>query len=348
MSNTNIPLDIAKVRKLSPFNDLSDSHVKEILKHATLKSFASGKMIFKRGESSNACFYLLEGSIDLLNESFDISAVNANQPSSLHPIDNQLPHQFSAVTTSKALILKVDKNHMDIVLTWNQAGNYVVTDLAHEDSIERDWMTCLLESDLMSQVPPANIQQLFSAFHQQHVQTGETIITEGQHGDRFYVLENGQANVLQTQDGQQQVVATLGVGNYFGEEALVGNTTRNASIVMTSNGSVMYLIKEDFKRLLQEPIQQFIDHSELDELLQTQTSVCLIDVRLPSEYKFDKLEGSMNIPLNQLRDKFSTLSKESTYIIFCDGGRRSELGAYLLTEAGFETKILKKAPSPVC
>ncbi|OUS26694.1 hypothetical protein A9Q99_15820 [Gammaproteobacteria bacterium 45_16_T64] len=348
MSEDQFPLHIDRVRKLSPFNDLSDSHIREILKHSATKSLASGKMLFKRGENSKVCYYLLEGAIDLLNESFEISALHADTPATLHPIDNQLPHQLSAVTTGKSLVLMVDKNHMDIVLTWDQAGNYLVTDLASEGSIERDWMTCLLESSLMAQVPPANIQQLFVAFHQKSVKEGDTIVQEGQHGDQFYVLESGQANVLQSIAGQQKIVAQLSVGNYFGEEALVGNTTRNASIIMTSNGSLMYLTKEDFKRLLQEPVQQFIDHSELDVLLGKNRSICLVDVRLPGEYKFDKLDGSINIPLNQLRDKFASLSKDSTYIIFCDGGRRSELGAYLLTEAGFDTKILKKTPSAVC
>ena len=342
MSNKSLSLDIKRVKNFSPFNDLSDSHIKDILSRSHFKSLSNGKMLFKRGENSTECHYLIEGAIDLLNENFEISPIAAGDEASLHPLDNQLPHSYSAVTTTKSLILVVDKNHMDVVLTWDQAGNYLVTDLSQEDSIERDWMTCLLESSLFSQIPPANIQQLFSTFHQKHFAKGDTIIAEGQQGDHFYVLESGRADVIQQTGSGPTKIASLGPGDFFGEEALVGNTTRNASITMASDGSTMYLTKDDFKRLLQEPVQEFIDADELDRLRDSPTPVVLVDVRLPSEYKFDKLDGSINIPLNRLRDKFETLDSNATYIVFCDGGRRRELGAYLLTEAGFNTKILNK------
>ncbi len=347
MSEKNLSINIDLVKNLSPFNDLSDTHVKDILKHATLKPLASGKMLFKRGESSENCYYLINGAVDLLNESFEITAISSAASSSnnaaLHALDNQQPHQYSAVTTSKSLILIVDKNHMDIVLTWDQAGNYLVTDLSQEDSIERDWMTCLLESNLFSQIPPANIQQLFCTFHQKSALKGETIVTEGQPGDHFYVLEKGQANVIKQTDSGQHVIASLNTGDFFGEEALVGNTTRNASIAMATNGSLMYLTKDDFKRLLQEPVQDFITLDELEKLQSTSLPVVLVDVRLPGEYKFDKLDGSINIPLNRLRGRLTSLDPNATYIVLCDGGRRRELGAYLLTEAGFTTKILNKS-----
>ena len=346
MSETNLPINIDLVKNLSPFNDLSDRHVKDILKHATLKSLASGKMLFKRGESPEHCYYLINGAVDLLNESFEITAISSatspNNNAALHPLDNQQPHQYSAVTTSKSLILIVDKNHMDIVLTWDQAGNYLVTDLSQEDSIERDWMTCLLESSLFSQIPPANIQQLFCTFHQRDVIKDEAIVTEGQQGDHFYALEKGHANVIKQTDDGQHVIASLNTGDFFGEEALVGNTTRNASIVMATNGSLMYLTKDDFKRLLQEPVQDFITLDELEKLQGASLPVVLVDVRLPGEYKFDKLDGSINIPLNRLRERLPTLDSNATYIVLCDGGRRRELGAYLFTEAGFTTKILNK------
>lgn len=342
MNDSSHQLDVNLVKKLSPFNGLSHTHIKDILKHSTLKSLASGKMLFKRGNLSSDCYYLINGSIDLLDENFEISAISSTDSAALHPLDNQQPHQLSAVTTSKSLILVVDKNHMDIVLTWDQAGNYLVTDLSQEDSLERDWMTCLLESSLFSQIPPANIQQLFCTFRQKHATQGEVIIAEGQQGDNFYVIESGQANVVKQTDDEKNVIATLNTGAFFGEEALVGNTTRNASIIMANNGSLMYLTKEDFKRLLQEPVQQFISLEELDKLSNDTSPTTLIDVRLPDEYEFDKLEGSINIPLNQLRDRLGELDKNITYIVLCDGGRRRELGAYLLAEAGFTTKILNK------
>jgi rhodanese-related sulfurtransferase len=71
-------------------------------------------------------------------------------------------------------------------------------------------------------------------------------------------------------------------------------------------------------------------------------AVVLIDVRLPMEFRHDRTSGARNIPLNELRRQIRTLEKDFVYVLCCDGGRRSELGAYLLTEAGLDAYVLDR------
>ncbi|MDE2118317.1 MAG: hypothetical protein KGJ19_06965, partial [Betaproteobacteria bacterium] len=48
-----------------------------------------------------------------------------------------------------------------------------------------------------------------------------------------------------------------------------------------------------------------------------------IDARLPSEYRYDKLRGAINVPLNDIRSAIGVLNKSPTYIVYCQSGRRS-------------------------
>src|SRR5690606_27478478 len=91
-------------------------------------------------------------------------------------------------------------------------------------------------------------------------EAGSLIVKEGEPGDYFYVLERGRARVVNRAGDH---LAELGPGDYFGEEALVGETTRNASVEMISDGSLMRLEKQDFSALLQEPVMKLVRAEDL-------------------------------------------------------------------------------------
>lgn len=58
----------------------------------------------------------------------------------------------------------------------------------------------------------------------------------------------------------------------------------------------------------------------------------IIDVRNPKEVEENKIPGSLNIPLLLLRKNLNKLKPEGVYVMACDGGKRAELGAYVLDQ----------------
>ncbi|MET0829351.1 MAG: MFS transporter [Microbacterium sp.] len=93
-----------------------------------------------------------------------------------------------------------------------------------------------LDIGLLQQVPmfhplplPA-IEQLARGLEPVEVPAGQAVITQGEIGDRYYVIESGEADVL----GDGRIVATLGPGEGFGEIALLRSTRRTATVVARS------------------------------------------------------------------------------------------------------------------
>lgn len=64
----------------------------------------------------------------------------------------------------------------------------------------------------------------------------------------------------------------------------------------------------------------------------------LIDVREPMEREFGFIEGSINIPLNDLRNKLSELPKDQTIYVSCQVGLRGYLASRILKNNGFKVK----------
>ncbi len=80
---------------------------------------------------------------------------------------------------------------------------------------------------------------------------GDTIIREGEVGDAFYLLEEGEADVYKRGvEGGKTVVKTYGKGDFFGELALLDDKPRAASVVCKTECKVARLGREGFSRLL--------------------------------------------------------------------------------------------------
>jgi rhodanese-related sulfurtransferase len=134
-------------------------------------------------------------------------------------------------------------------------------------------------------------------------------------------------------------LAELGMGDTFGEEALIADAKRNASVSMLTEGSLMRLAKEDFRTLLNEPMLEWVDRAQAQAIIERGGK--WLDVRLPSEFENYHLEGALNLPLYFIRLKLKTLDRNIHYVVSCDTGRRSSAGAYILAERGFHASVLK-------
>jgi rhodanese-related sulfurtransferase len=170
---------------------------------------------------------------------------------------------------------------------------------------------------------------------------GDVILKQGAEGDYFYVLTRGSAVVTRETPLSKEGIklAELRVGDTFGEEALISDAKRNATVKMTTDGAVMRLGKEDFTKLLNEPMLDWVTFEQANEIIENGGQ--WLDVRLPSEFDNNHLDGAINIPLYFIRLKISTLDKDRQYVVCCDTGRRSSAGAYILNERGFEAYVLK-------
>jgi adenylyltransferase/sulfurtransferase len=75
---------------------------------------------------------------------------------------------------------------------------------------------------------------------------------------------------------------------------------------------------------------------ELKQKLDAREPLTLIDVREPWEYEIAKIAGARLIPLGELEDRRAEIPREGIVVVQCHSGTRSEHGAWLLQQAGFE------------
>lgn len=111
----------------------------------------------------------------------------------------------------------------------------------------RMYESFLEEVSLLSSLVAYERSKIADALDTTQFEEGETIIKEGDPGDRFYIMEQGQANVVREDQG---VLRSLTKGDYFGELALLNDAPRAASVIAQSKVKVAFLDKDGFQRLL--------------------------------------------------------------------------------------------------
>lgn len=334
-------IDLERLTQFIPFDCLSESHVRDICGQIQIINLPPARVLFKRGDRTDLAYFLIKGSVDLTDASFQVRKFPADDDENYLALDNYPEHTVNAITTEVTTVYGIERNKLDLLMTWTQAAESMLED--DDDEHERDWMDALLGSDLFSKIPPQKIQTLFVKFDEREVKLGERVVVEGEAGDTFYVIKQGKAMVTRKQGSKEETLAALTSGNFFGEDALISDAPRNATVTMTSDGVLMALGTEDFRDLLQASVIRKVTEEEVEQMEEDGDRACVtIDVRLPMEYKHDRPPGARNIPLNELRRQLKTMEKDFVYIVSCDGGRRSELGAYLLMEAGLEAYVLER------
>jgi rhodanese-related sulfurtransferase len=102
----------------------------------------------------------------------------------------------------------------------------------------------------------------------------------------------------------------------------------------------MRLDKDDFNKLLNEPLLRWVDYEEAKRMVR-ESGARWLDVRLPSEFEHCHFDDAINVPLYFVRLKLKTLDTSVPYVVCCDTGRRSSAAAYVLSERGFDCHVLK-------
>lgn len=326
------------LKTLIPINSLTPENFKELAAKTVIEQLPAGSQLFKQGDHDKISIYLLAGEINLSSDNNN-RQLTAGTDEARYAIAQLKPRQYTGVAKTAVTIARVDSALLDQVLTRDQTMGYEV--MEYDGSQDTEWMVRMLRAEAFQKLPPMNINMLFARVEPVEVKAGQVIIRQGDAGDFYYIIKTGKVNVSRKADktGKVTVLGELGEGDSFGEEALLSNVPRNATVIASTDGILMRLAKKDFDELLREPLVQWVSLDQAKTM--AQTGAVLLDVRLEDEYRHGAIKGSTNMPLYLLRLKANGLDAKRKYIVCCQTGSRSCAAAFLLSQRGFDVYVLR-------
>lgn len=334
------------IRQLIPISRLPTQSFVNLCAQLQLQCAEQGTILFKRGDENRDLFYLLDGSVNLQTDTFNIEIIKAGSDSARFAIAHQIPRKVDAVANSRIQFLRLNADMMKMVNETSYEDNestMMVEDLEGGE----DWMTALLKSPIFRALPPANLQKLLMSLQEVKYNAGDLIINQGEPGDFYYIIKKGQAVISRkpSANAKEIKLAKLNDLDTFGEDALISGEPRSTSITADTDITLYRLPKEQFLSLIKQPTLKYIEMENLPELLIK--GAVLIDVRGPDEFKDRHLPNSVNVPYFSLRMYLKTLNRQQSIVVVCKDGKTSEMAAFILHQNKFNAFILKNGISGV-
>ena len=230
-----------------------------------------------------------------------------------------------AIADTEYLAINIDD--LDDLLGWSFLGAFVLP----EPHLK-----------LFHRLPLETVARAINRLVERPVAPGETIVRQGEPGDSYYVILDGEAEVwaADSAGGVPSLVNRLADGDSFGEEALLAECSRTATVTMTTPGRLLVLSKADFDALVRPPMVEEVNAAAARDMIARGTAK-LLDCRHSVEHGGSRIKGALSVPLDTLRHEgVFALDPDGKYVVYCDTGRRSRAAAFLLHERGIHALSL--------
>ena len=146
--------------------------------------------------------------------------------------------RYSAV----ADILGIRVSGFPAWLLWRTMYLMKMPSLYRKVRIGLDWMIALLFQPDLVQV--RDVRE--SSLARQHFEPGDLVFVQGELGDCVYVIEKGECEVFRERDGKVEHLAVLHADDYFGEMAVLSDSTRNATVLARTPMDVLLIPRSEF------------------------------------------------------------------------------------------------------
>lgn len=348
-------VDLSILSQLEPVSMLSPGRLKELAGLCFVEQVSKNIDPFRMNVVKNAqAMYLIKGELGLRFKDGSKKILKGDSSAARHAIDSERLALQDAIALTDIEIVRIDLDLLDIMMTWDQLAGYETfqktsaTPRADKGRGAAAWMgetsvfsAGRLQKGVFSRLPPANIEEMFRRMEPFPVKAGQIVITQGAEGDYYYLIEEGTAEVSRMSDASASpvILAELNAGDAFGEEALVSDNKRNATVAMKTDGMLLRLNKKDFIELLKAPLISQISYEAAQQKIGD--GGAWLDVRFPSEFKFDHIAGAVNMPLNEIRAAIDSMDRQKQYVVYCQTGRRSSAAAFVLIQSGFNVHVLE-------
>lgn len=326
----------AKLQRARLFSNIPPSLVGGLIEQAGVQSGAPGASI---ATGPSDVVVLVEGGLAMTSgDGAHLAAIKVDSAGRDLGILYAVPSGAKVMLSLPSRFVVIDGEALDFALS-HGPGLPALAGLSPEVKARVEWMRL---AQPFRHLPLDDLYRTAEAMVALDVGAGEVIVRAGEKGAYFYAIEQGRAEVWRPapDGGEPALVATLGPGATFGEEALLQEGLRNATVRMASVGRILQLPKADFDRLIGSHLVHEIAPEDALERA-GRKSADIVDCRHEDEYELWRIPGARLIPLDAVRERARGLDPRREYLVYCRSGRRSRAAAFLMRQQGLNAVSIR-------
>lgn len=302
-----------QLKRFDAFAHLRWSELNTVAQHTQLLCIPRGRWLLRQGRRLTGAYFLTRGRLQLWQPMRQLSALEqlAKQPF--------YPGASAALALTPVQLLQVDTRPIAFLL------DSIPATVAGYELREEPWLARFLDSHLMRRLDTDRWQRVLRGMSVVSGERGDTLVRQGDSGDCFFVIKQGQAVVHRGRHS----LAYLGAGDVFGEDALIAGAPRNASVTLLTKAELMRLPRRPFLELLVRGVVPYAKtvtpnpaHSRLLNIGRS------------------AIDGALQVPLRDFRLHCQNLDQGLNYFVTGSHTRARALAVFLLLQRGYRAWVL--------
>ncbi len=233
------------------FSMLEGDLLEQVLDKFELENFDLGQMVIQKGDQADSMYLILTGSARVLGEDFQgnevtLATIKRGDIFGEQALLKDEKRSASIRASSDLMVAKLMKEDFTTIVESNAEVKAYLNNYMSHTGLNN----FLRQFTLFSAMTAKELKTWLGYLEKSSYVDGQYIFYEGDEPDNFYIIIEGNVEVIKEKDGEEEVIATLAEGRFFGELALLTKKVRTASIRAKGNLTVCKLSKEKFDKLL--------------------------------------------------------------------------------------------------
>jgi len=200
--------------------------------------------IFQKNEFTNSFFTILDGGVKIpLREDDDSQVAKLGKGEFFGEMSLLSGRRRSATVYPDGKCVLIETPRRTMVKLISSVA-------AVKRTIDETFIIRAIQSRFAPDAPIELLDDVVAASEINNYKAGETLFLEGEDGDRLHLIRSGSVTISRSIGGRDIVLAYVAAGNYTGEMALLGNTTRSATVTAAVPTETISLTNEAFQKLL--------------------------------------------------------------------------------------------------
>jgi len=258
------------------FKNLSKEQNKLLIGHMALTSVIANENLITQGEEGDTFYVVQKGSFLVSIDGETVQRISEGECTGELALIHGAPRAATVTAQGKCEVWYITRNvYRKVLMIFSKEQSY-------------QNVKFLKNVALFQPLLAKEIQVLVKALYENSFTAGEVIFSQGEAGNRFYIVKSGEVEGVMT--GEKAETFKLTRGEFFGERALLKNEPRAATMTAKTQVCCLVLSRDDFT-ILMGPLQDMLNR-QADEYKKSPSTRNLINTKIAvrEETRYPSLE----------------------------------------------------------
>lgn len=230
------------VHRHSVLTDLTEDAREEVINSMKFFQLNADEIVFAQGGLAIYFFVVGSGSLEVLVNNVRVNVMKTGDSFGELALLHNTPRSATVRTLERATLWGVDRKDFREAVEQVNIKNYN-ENKAFLDSVP-----------IFNVMTSEEKENLLAVVTTQRFLSGKKIVVEGEKGDLFYLIKEGTVAC----SAMDVEIRKMEKGDYFGEQALLYNTLRTATVTAVDNVRVLSIGREQLREVLGSSLQRII------------------------------------------------------------------------------------------